>query len=151
MLAKDSVSTRLESETGISFTEFSYMLLQSYDFYHLFQTGKRRIQFGASDQSGNLTAGRTDPSQSTGRSLRILCPSVAEQPGAKNGGKSEAGAIFLDPKLCSPYRFHQYLLNVPDADVIKLLKTFSFFSQNEIEKFETQLKEAPKSGSLRKH
>ena len=130
MLQKESVQARLEA--GISYTEFSYMLLQAYDFLHLFRTRQCTIQVGGSDQWGNITAGidlirRVDGGEAHG----IVGPLVTTASGAKFG-KSEAGAIWLDPTMTSPYRFYQFWVNSDDRDVESYLKLFTLLSQDEI-------------------
>jgi tyrosyl-tRNA synthetase len=143
MLAKDSVSARIESESGISFTEFSYMLLQAFDFYHLHKHLGCKIQFGGSDQWGNITAGlELIRKKAHGDAYAFSIPLLLDSTGKKMG-KSEGTPVFLDPKLFSPYRFHQYLLNTPDADVVKLLKTATFFTQEEISKLEAEMQAHP--------
>jgi tyrosyl-tRNA synthetase len=126
MLAKDVVANRLE--TGLSFTEFSYMLLQSIDFLHLFQTYQCQLQFGGSDQWGNLTSGLELIRKVGNPSLKVgvfSTPLITRSDG-KKFGKSEDGALFLDPILTSPYSIYQYFYNVADADAIPYLKVFSF-------------------------
>src|SRR5213594_2926184 len=123
MLQKESVKARLD--TGLSYTEFSYMLLQAYDFLHLFRERQCTIQVGGSDQWGNITAGidlirRVEGGEAHG----LVAPLVTTASGAKFG-KSEAGAIWLDPNLTSPYRFYQYWMNVDDRDVEGYLKLFT--------------------------
>src|SRR5213079_306616 len=130
MLQKESVQARLES--GISYTEFSYMLLQAYDFLHLFRNKQCSIQVGGSDQWGNITAGidlirRVEGGDAHG----LVGPLVTTASGAKFG-KSEAGAIWLDPTLTSPYRFYQFWINTDDRDVERYLKIFTLLSQDEI-------------------
>ncbi|PYP60900.1 MAG: tyrosine--tRNA ligase [Gemmatimonadetes bacterium] len=130
MLQKESVQARLDS--GISYTEFSYMLLQAYDFLHLFRTKQCSIQVGGSDQWGNITAGidlirRVDGGDAHG----LVGPLVTTAAGAKFG-KSEAGAIWLDPTLTSPYRFYQFWINTDDRDVEGYLKVFTLLPQDEI-------------------
>lgn len=143
MLAKDSVRTRLESETGISFTEFSYMLLQSYDFLHLFDTLGCRLQTGGSDQWGNITAGAELIRKTHGeRAFGLVYPLITRADG-KKFGKSEGEAIWLDPKRTSPYRFYQYWLNTDDNDVIRFLKFFTFLDRQEIEALEASLQAHP--------
>src|SRR5205807_6746069 len=130
MLQKESVQARLES--GISYTEFSYMLLQAYDFLHLFRSKQCTIQVGGSDQWGNITAGidlirRVESGEAHG----LVAPLVTMASGAKFG-KSEAGAIYLDPALTSPYKFYQFWVNVDDRDVESYLKLFSLGSREEL-------------------
>ena len=130
MLQKDSVKSRLD--TGISFTEFSYMLVQAYDFWHLKQTEGCELQMGGSDQWGNITAGieligRREDGQAHG----LVLPLLTTSSGAKFG-KSEGGNVWLDPSKTSPYRFYQVWLNTEDADVERLLKTFTTVSLPDI-------------------
>src|SRR5437870_5518777 len=124
MLQKESVKARLDA--GISYTEFSYMLLQAYDFLHLFRKEQCTIQVGGSDQWGNITAGielirRVEGGEAHG----LVAPLVTTASGAKFG-KSQAGALWLDPALTSPYKFYQYWMNVDDRDVERYLKLFTF-------------------------
>ncbi len=133
MLAKDIVANRLDD--GISFTEFTYSILQAADFYHLFKQFDCKVQFGGSDQWGNLTSGlelirkNEGPEADVGVFTNHL---VTKSDGTKFG-KSEGGALYLDPKLTSPYKLYQYLLNVADEDAVKYLKVFTFLSLEEIE------------------
>lgn len=130
MLQKDAVKSRLE--TGISFTEFAYMLVQAYDFAHLGRTASCELQMGGSDQWGNITAGIELASRRDGAKLHALVlPLLTTTSGAKFG-KSEAGNIWLDPAKTSPYAFHQFWLNVEDADVERLLQFFTFLDRQEI-------------------
>jgi tyrosyl-tRNA synthetase len=130
MLAKDSVKGRMEA--GISFTEFSYMLIQSFDFWHLWKTERCELQMGGSDQWGNITAGAELVSRKEGASVHGLTfPLLTTAAGAKFG-KSEGGAVWLDPQKTSPYQFFQFWLNGDDRDVERLLKSFTFLSLEEI-------------------
>lgn len=130
MLAKDSVKSRLE--TGLSFTEFSYQLLQGYDFYHLFSTEQVGLQMGGSDQWGNITAGTEMIRRMTGESAYALtCPLITKADGSKFG-KSEGGNIWLDAERTSPYKFYQYFLNSSDEEAAKYLKIFSLQPIDEI-------------------
>lgn len=140
MLAKDSVRTRLESEEGISFTEFSYLLLQSYDFYHLFQEQGVTLQMGGSDQWGNITAGIELIRKLTGKTAYGLTFPLLTRSDGKKFGKSEEGAIWLAADRCSPYQFYQYLVRVQDADVIKLMRMLTFMDMPEIRHFEGEMK-----------
>ncbi len=136
MMAKDSVKNRLE--TGISFTEFSYQLLQGFDFYHLYKTKNCRLQIGGSDQWGNITTGTELIRRKDGGSaFAITCPLLTKADGTKFG-KSEKGNIWLDKNLTSPYKFYQFWLQVNDADLPKLLRFFTTFTQEEIENFEKE-------------
>ena len=130
MLAKDSVKGRMED--GISYTEFTYMLIQAYDFWHLWKTDRCELQMGGSDQWGNITAGTELISRKEGASAHgLTMPLLTTASGAKFG-KSEEGAVYLDSAKTSPYKFFQFWLNTDDRDVEKLIKTFTFFSLEEI-------------------
>jgi tyrosyl-tRNA synthetase len=143
MIAKDSVRARLEREEGISFTEFSYMLLQSYDFLHLYRTYGCVLQTGGSDQWGNITAGVELIRRVTGgTAYALVYPLITKSDGSKFG-KTESGAVWLDPKRTSPYRFYQFWLNTDDRDVIHYLKVFTFLTQPEIEDLQHALEERP--------
>ena len=141
MLQKESVQTRLEA--GLSYTEFSYMLLQAYDFLHLYRDTGCTLQVGGSDQWGNITAGvdlirRVEG----GEAHALVAPLITTASGAKFG-KSEGESIWLDPALTSPYRFYQFWVNVDDRDVIGYLKTFTFLGRSEIEGLEAELQANP--------
>ena len=130
MLQKESIKTRLES--GISYAEFSYLLLQSYDFLHLFRAENCELQMGGSDQWGNITAGADLIRRVTGKQAHALCaPLLTTSTGAKFG-KSEAGAMWLDPDMTSPYAFYQYWLNADDKDVAAWLKIFTLRTRDDI-------------------
>jgi tyrosyl-tRNA synthetase len=134
MLAKESVKRRMESGEGISFTEFSYMLLQSSDFLHLFTEHNCIAQFGGSDQWGNITAGIDLIRRVTGGSAyAVTFPLITTATGQKLG-KTEEGAVYLDAGLTSPYEFYQYWINTDDRDVVKYLKWFTFLSLPEIDR-----------------
>jgi tyrosyl-tRNA synthetase len=141
MLQKESVKARLEA--GLSFTEFSYMLLQAYDFLHLFRERQCTLQVGGSDQWGNITAGvdlirRIENAEAHG----LVAPLVTMASG-KKFGKTDEGAIYLDPKLTSPYKFYQFWINVDDRDVEKYLKLFTLQTQGQIEDLVSQQKGDP--------
>ncbi len=139
MLAKDSVKTRLNSEEGMSFTEFTYQLLQGYDFLYLNENHGVSAQLGGSDQWGNITAGAELTRKLTGKSvLGITFPLLTKSDGQKFG-KSEKGAIWLSPIKLSPYEFYQHLVRVADADVIKLMKMLTFLDIEEINSFEQMM------------
>ncbi|MBI4927883.1 MAG: tyrosine--tRNA ligase, partial [Anaerolineae bacterium] len=145
MLAKDSVKNRIEREEGLSFTEFSYMLMQSYDFLHLYDTQGCKLQTGGSDQWGNITAGaelirRVRGGQAYGMVYQLL----TKADGTKFG-KTESGSVWLDPAKTSPYRFYQYWFNADDRDIIKYIKYFTFFSEAEVQEFEASLTERPEA------
>ena len=143
MMAKESVKTRLEREDGISFTEFSYMLLQSYDFLHLFDFEGCELQTGGSDQWGNITAGVELIRRMRGASaFAIVYPLITKADGTKFG-KSETGTVWLSPKRTSPYRFYQFWLNTDDRDVVKYLKLFTFLDQQSIQELENTVETQP--------
>lgn len=142
MLAKESVKARLQSEDGMSFTEFCYQTLQGYDFLHLFQNQGVRIQLGGSDQWGNITAGIELIHKITGeQAYGITFPLLVKADGQKFG-KSEQGAIWLSEERISPYEFYQHLVRTDDRDVITLLKRLTFLEMNEIEMLESAMKES---------
>jgi tyrosyl-tRNA synthetase len=150
MMAKDSVKSRIDREEGISYTEFSYMLLQSYDFLNLFETENCILQTGGSDQWGNITAGvelirRVKGSTAYG----MVYPLITKSDGSKFG-KTESGAVWLDPERTSPYKFYQYWLNTEDNDVINYLKYFTFLAQEEINFLESEFKTHPESRNAQK-
>ena len=133
MMSKEIVKSRLES--GISFTEFSYQILQSIDFYHLHHTYGVNIQLGGNDQWGNLTSGLELIRKLDGEEekVEVMTAHLILRSDGKKFGKSEKGALFLDPKLTSPYALYQYFMNVTDEDAIRFLKIFSFLDKEEIE------------------
>ncbi|MBN1430065.1 MAG: tyrosine--tRNA ligase [Anaerolineae bacterium] len=143
MMAKDSVKVRLEGEEGISFTEFSYMLLQAHDFWHLNIEHGCTFQMGGSDQWGNITAGIDLVRRRTGAKAHgLTVPLVTTSTGVKFG-KTEAGAVWLDPKRTSPFRFYQYWINTDDKDAIKYLKFFTLLSREEIAELEQLVETEP--------
>lgn len=134
MMAKDSVKNRISSESteGMSFTEFTYQLVQGYDFLYLYQNHNCSLQMGGSDQWGNITTGtELIRRMGNGKGFAITCPLITKSDGSKFG-KSEGGNVWLDPKRTSPYRFYQYWLNSSDQDAEKYIKIFTFLEQNEI-------------------
>jgi tyrosyl-tRNA synthetase len=148
MMAKDSVKKRIE--TGISFTEFSYQLLQGYDFYHLYNTKNVRVQFGGSDQWGNITTGtELIRRKAGGEAFAFTCPLLTKADGGKFG-KTESGTVWLDPEKTSPYEFYQFWLNATDADAAKLVRFYTLKSKEEIEALEAQHNEAPHLRTLQK-
>lgn len=148
MLAKESVKSRLA--TGISFTEFSYMLLQAYDFFYLFKKFNCQLQIGGSDQWGNITAGIDLIRKLTQKeAFGLTLPLVTKADGTKFG-KTETGTIWLDPSKTSPYQFYQFLVNVDDRDVIKFLKYFSFLSLEEIKNLEEAVSSQPEKRQAQK-
>lgn len=143
MLAKDTIASRLE--TGISFTEFTYTILQAMDFLHLYENHNCKLQIGGSDQWGNITTGlelirKVQPEGSKAYGLTI--PLVTKADGTKFG-KTESGAVWLDPEKTTPYEFYQFWINTADADVVKYLKIFTFLSHEEIEQLEKAVQEEP--------
>ncbi|ACB75964.1 tyrosine--tRNA ligase [Opitutus terrae] len=150
MLAKESVRARLESESGISYTEFSYMLLQAHDFLHLRETMNCELQVGATDQWGNITAGTDLIRKKLGApAWGLTFPLLTKSDGTKYG-KSTSGAVYLDPKRTTPYRFYQFFVQAEDADVIKLLKVLTFLSAEEITALDTDLKANPGARAAQK-
>jgi len=150
MMAKDSVKSRLSRESGLSFTEFSYSLLQAYDFYHLFVTENCILQTGGSDQWGNITAGCELIRRKTGKNAYGLTyPLVKKKDGTKFG-KTAGGAVWLDPERTSPYKFYQFWLNTDDADVIPFLKYFTFFDRQKIDELEFATRENPEDRAAQK-
>ena len=143
MLSKDAVSARLNSEHGISYTEFSYQILQGLDFLELFRQYNCVLQTGGSDQWGNLTSGTDLIHKVEGKSAHILATPLITNSDGKKFGKSEGNAVWLDAELTSPYAFYQFWLNVEDADVVDRLKVFTFLSRSEIEELAKQTNDAP--------
>ncbi|MEU6607961.1 tyrosine--tRNA ligase [Streptomyces shenzhenensis] len=146
MLTKDSVARRLESDQGISYTEFSYQILQGMDFLQLFRRYGCTLQQGGSDQWGNLTAGldlihRLEPHASV---HALATPLMTKADGTKFG-KTEGGAVWLDPEMTSPYAFYQFWLNVDDRDISTYLRILSFKSRTELEELERQTEERPQA------
>ncbi len=133
MLSKDSVKKRIEGDAGISFTEFTYQLIQGYDFFWLYQHRNCRLQMGGSDQWGNITTGAELVRRKAGGEVFALtCPLITRADGGKFG-KSEEGNVWLDPEKTTPYQFYQFWLNASDVDAAKWIKVFTFLSKEEIE------------------
>lgn len=135
MMAKDSVRKRIEGDTGISYTEFAYQLMQGYDFYHLYKTMNCKLQFGGSDQWGNITTGTElirRMTGGTGEAFAFTCPLLTKADGGKFG-KTEKGNVWLDAGRTSPYQFYQFWLNASDEDAVRWIKIFTFLSKEEIE------------------
>jgi len=150
MMSKDSVKTRMEAGSGISFTEFSYQLLQGYDFYHLFQEHGCHMQFGGSDQWGNITAGTELIRKMVGPNQKVFaftCPLITNSEG-KKFGKSEKGNIFIDAEMTSPYEFYQFFIQQGDEDIVTLAKIFSLKTIPELETLIAENGERP--GTLQK-
>ncbi len=143
MISKESVRTRLEREDGISFTEFAYMLLQSYDFLHLYQNEGCSLQTGGSDQWGNITAGtELIRRMCAGQAYGLVYPLITKADGTKFG-KTESGSVWLSPQRTSPYRFYQFWLNTDDKDVVAYLKLFTWLPRVEIEALAQSVVEHP--------
>ena len=152
MVAKESVKKRLskESSVGMSFTEFTYQLIQAYDFFHLFSNNNCSIQMGGSDQWGNITSGVELIRKKTGeKAFAITCPLITKADGTKFG-KTEDGNVWLDRTKTSPYKFYQYWLNISDDDAKKYIKIFTFYTHKEIENFIESHREAPHTRVLQK-
>ena len=152
MIAKESVKKRLskDSTVGMSFTEFSYQLIQAYDFYHLFSEKNCKVQMGGSDQWGNITSGVELIRKKSGeKAYALTCPLITKADGTKFG-KTEDGNVWLDRNKTSPYKFYQYWLNVSDTDAKKYIKIFTFYSENEIEEYIKTHDEAPHQRFLQK-
>ena len=133
MMAKDSVKKRIEGETGISYTEFAYQLMQGYDFYWLFQHKNCKLQMGGSDQWGNMTTGTELIRRKCGGEAFVFTnPLITKADGGKFG-KTESGNVWLDPQRTSPYQFYQFWLNASDTDALKWIRIFTFISKEEIE------------------
>ncbi len=152
MMAKDSVKKRLaaNADHGMSFTEFSYQLLQGYDYLHLYETEGCRLQMGGSDQWGNITTGTELIRRiNGGEAFAITCPLITKADGTKFG-KTEGGNVWLDPKRTSPYKFYQFWLNVSDEDAAKYIKIFTDLTQDEIAALEAEQAQDPGQRPLQK-
>lgn len=151
MMAKDSVKKRLNGEgEGMSFTEFSYQLLQGYDYLHLYREENCRLQMGGSDQWGNITTGtELIRRKDGGEAYALVCPLITKADGGKFG-KTESGNVWLDPERTSPYTFYQFWLNVSDADAGRYIRIFTTLTQNEIEALEAEQAEQPHLRPLQK-
>ncbi len=144
MLAKDSVKSRMERDDGISYTEFSYMLLQAYDYLHLFDTHGCVLQAGGSDQWGNIVAGVELIRRTRGQKAHALVyPLLVRADGSKFGKTAEGTSVWLSPERTSPYRFYQYWYNTDDGDVVTYLKYFTWLTQGEIAALENMVVEQP--------
>ncbi|MBD3240890.1 MAG: tyrosine--tRNA ligase [Chitinivibrionales bacterium] len=149
MLAKESVQQRLEA--GISFTEFSYQLLQAYDFYWLYSKRKCELQVGGSDQWGNITSGtELVRRKAGGEAFALTCPLITKADGTKFGKSAAGERIFLDPKLTSPYRFYQFWLNSTDDDAGRYLRVFTLLPREQVESLEQEHAAAPHTRVLQK-
>lgn len=152
MMAKDSVKNRISSESseGMSFTEFTYQLVQGYDFLHLYKSNNCSLQMGGSDQWGNITTGTELIRRvGNGKGYAITCPLITKADGSKFG-KSEGGNVWLDANRTSPYKFYQYWLNSADEDAEKYIKIFTFLPQQQINALINEHKEAPHLRILQK-
>lgn len=145
MMAKESVKRRLQSEDGMSYTEFTYMMLQAYDFLELNRRAKCSLQLGGSDQWGNILAGADLIRRVNGNKVHgLVFPLVTNSSGTKFG-KTESGTVWLDPERTSPYRFYQFWMNTDDKDAISYLKSFTWLSEKEIAGLEEELVQRPAS------
>ena len=152
MMAKDSVRKRIEGDTGISYTEFAYQLMQGYDFYHLYKNEGCKLQFGGSDQWGNITTGTELIRRMTngeGEAFAFTCPLITKADGGKFG-KTEKGNVWLDASRTSPYQFYQFWLNASDEDAVRWIKIFTFLPKAEIESLTAAHLEAPNQRQLQK-
>ena len=152
MMAKESVQKRLNGEArdGLSFTEFTYQLLQGYDFLHLYETKNCKLQLGGSDQWGNITTGAELIRRTNGGEVYALtCPLITKADGGKFG-KTESGNIWLDPRYTSPYKFYQFWLNVSDEDAKRYIKIFTSLSKEEIDALTAEHEQAPHLRVLQK-
>jgi len=155
MMAKESIRRRVEGEEGLSYTEFSYMLLQAYDFLVLYDRYGCRLQMGGSDQWGNITAGADLIRRLRGEGAEeklahgLVFPLVTTSSGVKFG-KTEAGTIWLDPALTSPFRFYQFWINTDDRDAVQYLKSFTWLTREEIGELEEKLRVAPQEREAQK-
>ena len=152
MMAKDSVQKRLNggARDGLSFTEFTYQLLQGYDFLHLYETRNCKLQLGGSDQWGNITTGAELIRRTNGGEVYALtCPLVTKADGTKFG-KTESGNVWLDPRYTSPYKFYQFWLNVSDEDAERYIKIFTSLTKEEIDALIAEHKQAPHLRALQK-
>jgi len=152
MMSKDSVKKRLDgsSKTGLSFTEFTYQLVQGTDFLHLYETKNCKLQMGGSDQWGNITTGTELIRRKLGgEAFALTCPLITKADG-KKFGKTESGNVWLDPKRTSPYKFYQFWLNTSDEDAERYIKIFTLLPKEEIEKLVAEHQEAPHTRILQK-
>lgn len=152
MMAKDSVKKRLSGETGdgMSFTEFTYQLVQGYDFFHLYQNYNCKLQMGGSDQWGNITTGtELIRRKAGGEAYALTCPLITKADGGKFG-KTESGNIWLDPARTTPYKFYQFWLNTSDVDAEKYIKIFTLYGKDDIEQMIAEHAQAPHLRVLQK-
>lgn len=150
MMSKDSVRKRIEGETGISYTEFAYQLMQGYDFYWLYQHMGCKLQMGGSDQWGNITTGtELIRRKAGGEAFAFTCPLITKADGGKFG-KTEKGNVWLDPNKTSPYHFYQFWLNATDADAERWIRIFTFLTREEAERLTTDHQQDPGKRLLQK-
>lgn len=150
MMAKDSVKKRIEGETGISYTEFAYQLMQGYDYYWLYQNLNCKLQMGGSDQWGNITTGtELIRRKAGGEAFGLVCPLIRKADGGKFG-KTEKGNVWLDAEKTSPYQFYQFWLNSSDEDAAQWIRIFTFLKQDEIEDLTEKHKADPGARVLQK-
>lgn len=143
MMAKDSVKKRIEGDNGMSFTEFTYQLIQGYDFYHLYTVKNCKLQMGGSDQWGNIVTGtELIRRKASGEAFAFTCPLIKKADGTKFG-KTEQGTVWLDAKRTSPYMFYQFWLNTTDVDAESYIKIFTFMEQPEVDELIAKHREAP--------
>ncbi|MCC7534035.1 MAG: tyrosine--tRNA ligase [Bacteroidia bacterium] len=150
MMAKDSVKKRLEGENGMSFTEFTYQLVQGYDFYYLWKNHSIQLQMGGSDQWGNIVTGTELIRRKDGGEAYALTTSLIKKSDGTKFGKTEGGAVWLDAKKTSPYKFYQFWLNASDDDVKSWIKIFTLYTKEEIEALENEHNLAPHTRVLQK-
>lgn len=143
MLAKDTVARRLHSEEGISFTEFSYQILQGIDFHELYRRHGVTLQTGGNDQWGNLLSGVDLIRKTEGASVHVMTTPLITKADGTKFGKTEGGAVWLDPDMMSPYAFYQFWLNAADDDVVRFLRIFTFRTREEIAELEAAVRERP--------
>lgn len=150
MMAKDSVRKRLEGETGMSFTEFTYQLVQGFDFYWLWKNSQCKVQMGGSDQWGNIVTGTELIRRKDGGTAYAITTQLIKKADGTKFGKTESGAVWLDPQKTSPYKFYQFWLNTTDVDAKNWIRIFSLKSREEIEALEIQHDQAPHLRILQK-
>jgi tyrosyl-tRNA synthetase len=150
MMAKDSVKKRIEGDNGMSFTEFTYQLIQGYDFYHLYTAKNCKLQMGGSDQWGNIVTGtELVRRKAGGQAFAFTCPLIKKADGTKFG-KTESGTVWLDPKRTSPYAFYQFWFKTTDADAESYIKIFTFMEQSEIDELIELHRQDPGKNLLQK-
>jgi tyrosyl-tRNA synthetase len=150
MMAKDSVKKRLEGDNGLSFTEFSYQLIQGYDFYYLWKNHNCVLQMGGSDQWGNIVTGTELIRRKDAGTAYALTTKLIKKADGTKFGKTESGAVWLDPKKTSPFKYYQFWLNASDSDVKAWIRIFTLFDREKIEDFEQQHDQAPHLRILQK-